>query len=197
MDDNPLEIQYKLKIWKSQRGNQLIIQENKHIFHYSNKKKDNSNLSKFPVCKQSIKCNVYDILDIYNNFNQDDYNLEHTEHDEKQKEIQILLEINTMKDIINKSYNKFSLKPTTIIIEITSKISSINLKYINLRQNIYNQSKRHIPKDPIDISHINKNDDTFLDSKGENILIYKYLNILAFTNNNLIRIVYDNKNDLF
>lgn len=60
-------------------------------------------------------------MDTNNNFNQEDYNLTHIEHDEKQNEIQTLLENKTMKDIIDKSYNKFTLKPIPIINEVTIK----------------------------------------------------------------------------
>ena len=75
-------------------------------------------------------------MDTNNNFN---CNLTHTEHDEKQNKSQILLENNTMKDIIDKSYNKFTLKPTPIINEVFNRIGSINPKYNNVRQNLYNQ----------------------------------------------------------
>ena len=62
-------------------------------------------------------------------------------HNKRQKEIQTLLEINTIKDIICKSYNNFPHKPSPIISEMTSKIGSINPKYNNVRQNIYNKLK--------------------------------------------------------
>ena len=70
-------------------------------------------------------------MDTNKNFDQEDYNLTHTEHDEKQNKSQILLENNTMKDIIDKSYNKFTLKPTPIINEVFNRIGSINPKYNN------------------------------------------------------------------
>lgn len=37
-----------------------------------------------------------------------------------------------MKEITCKSYNKFSLKPSPIISEITNKIGSINLLILNI-----------------------------------------------------------------
>ena len=197
MEDNPIEIEFQLRLIKSQRGNEIIIEGNKHIYYYSHTRKDNSKVYKCSVDKGKIKCYEYIVMDTNNNFNQEDYNLTHTEHDEKQNEIQTLLENNTMKDIINKSYNKFTLKPTPIINEVFNWIGSINPKYNNVRHNLYNQFKKLIPKDPIDINSINREDDKFLDINGENILIYKDLNILVFTNSKLIKIAYENNNDVF
>ena len=170
MEINPIEIEYNLKKVNSQRGKQIIIQEDKHIFNYSHKRLDNSQIYKCSVNKDKKNCYAYVVLDANNNFNNDDYYLDHTDHEEKQKEIQTLLENNTIKEIISKSNNKNSLKPAPIITEINNKLGAINPKYNNVRQNIYSQIKKAIPKD-----------EQFLNKKGENILIYKDMNILVFT----------------
>ena len=197
MENNLIENEYNLKICMSQRDNQIIIQENKHIFYYSHKRKDNSRVYKCSINKESIKCFAYIILNSDNTFNQIEYNLSHSNHNEKQNEIQTILENNTIKDIINNSFNKFKIKPNIVINEVNSRLGSIKPKYNNVRQNLYNQIKKIIPKDPININNIDRSDAKFIDKFGENILIYKDLNILVFTNKKLMRIAFENKNDLF
>ena len=76
--------------------------------------------------------------------------------------------------------------------------SSISCEgYNNIRQNIYNHIKKNIPKDPISINDINRNDSKFINDNGENILIYKDLNILVLTTINAVKIACENKKDLF
>ena len=75
-------------------------------------------------------CFAYVILDKNNNFNQFDFNLSHTEHDDKLNEVQSLKEINIMKDIIIKANDKFTIKPTTINTQIANQLGYVNPKYL-------------------------------------------------------------------
>ena len=61
MEDNPIELEYKLKIINSQRDKPIIIQDNKHIFYYSHKRKDDSKYLDF----QSIEINKFALLMLY------------------------------------------------------------------------------------------------------------------------------------
>ena len=97
-----------------------------------------------------------------------------------------------MKDIIKKTNDKCTIKPTTINSQIANKIGYVNTKYNNIRQNIYNQ--KNIPKDPISINDINRKDSNFINEKGENILIYKDL---VMTTINAVKIAFENKKELF
>ena len=114
MEDNPIESEYKLKIINSQRDKPIIIQDNKHIFYYSHKRKDDSKIFRCSFNRSKQIYFAYAILDKNNKFNQIDFNLSHIEHDEKLNEIQCLKEINTMKDIIQNTNDKFTIKPTSI-----------------------------------------------------------------------------------
>ena len=100
-----------------------------------------------------------------------------------------------MKDNIKKTNDKFTIKPTTINSQIANKIGYVNTKYNNIRQNIYNQ--KNIPKDPISINDINRKDSNFINENGENILIYKDLNILVLTTINAVKISFEKKKNLF
>ena len=140
---------------------------------------------------------VYVILDKNNKFNQIDFNLSHTEYDDKLNDVQSLKEINIMKDIIKKTNDKFTIKPTTINSQIANQIGYGNTKYNNIRQNIYNHIKKNIPQDPISINNINRKDSNFINENGENILIYKDLNILVLTTINAVKIAFENKKNLF
>ena len=89
MEDNPIEVEYQLQKILSQRDKQIIIQENKYIFYYSHKKNDNSKVFRCSVNRNKQICYSYAILDKNNNFNQIDYNLSHTDHDEKIKRYKV------------------------------------------------------------------------------------------------------------
>ena len=121
MEDNPIELEYQLQIILSQRDKQIIIQENKYISYYSVKKYD-SKLFRCSVNRNKQICYSYVILDKNNNFNQVDNNLSHTEHDEKINEIQSLKEINTIKEIIQKINDIFTIKPISLNNQITEKL---------------------------------------------------------------------------
>ena len=88
MEDNPIELEYKLKIINSKKDKAIIIQDNKHIFYYSHKRKDDSKILRFSINRNKQICFAYVILDKNNKFNQIDFNLSHTEHDEKINEKQ-------------------------------------------------------------------------------------------------------------
>ena len=130
MVDNPIEIEYKLKIILSQRDKPIIIQDNKYIFYYSHKRKDESKIFRCSMNRNKQICFAYVILDKNNKFNQIDFNLSHTEHDDKLNEVQSLKGINIMKDIIKKTNDKFTIKSTTINIQIANQIAYVNPKYL-------------------------------------------------------------------
>ena len=197
MEDKDIEEEYNLEIILSQRNQKIIIQDNKYIFYYSHTRKDNAKVYKCSENKYKKACFAYIILDSNNKYNQIDNNLSHTDHDQKLKEIQSIKEVNQMKNIIKNSNDKFTLKPIQINKQITENLETINPKYNNIRQNIYNHIKKNIPQDPKSIYENRREDPKYLNDKGDNILIYKDLNILVFTTKEAVSIAFENNNDIF
>ena len=180
MEDKDIEDEYNLEIILSQRNQKIIIQDNKYIFYYSHTRKDDSKVYKCSDNKYKKGCFAYIIIDSNNKFNQKDNNLSHTAHYQKLKEIQSIKEVNLMKNIIRNSNDKFSLKPIQINKQITENLDTINPKYNNIRQNIYNHKKKNIPQVPKSINDIKREDSKYLNGKGDNILIYKDLKYIIF-----------------
>lgn len=102
MEDNPIEIEFKLKIKLSQRDKPIIIQDNKYIFYYSHKRKDESKIFRCSVNRNKQICFAYVILDKNNKFNQIDFNLWHTEHDDKLNKVKVLKKLILGKILLKK-----------------------------------------------------------------------------------------------
>ena len=88
---------------------------------------------------------------------------------------------------------------------MVSYIDITKTKKDNLKHNINNKLKQLKPEEPDSISNIEINDENFMglgfrvqgDIEKENIVIYKYFNILSLSKKELGKIVYENNKDIF
>ena len=88
---------------------------------------------------------------------------------------------------------------------MVSYIDITKTKKDNLKHNINNKLKQLKPEEPDSISNIEINDENFMglgfrvqgDIEKENIVIYKYFNILFLSKKELGKIVYENNKDIF
>lgn len=197
--NSSIEEKYKLEKIESKRGEIVITQSRNYIFYYEYTKKTNS--SKVYKCSfyrdKIYPCKAFVILNSDQSYDQNNYNLEHSGHSIKSEQIKTLFENKEINNIINANSNIFSLNSTKIKNIMSSKIDITETKKDNLKHNIYNALKKAQPEEPKNISDIEITDNNFIDSEKENIVIYKDLNILFLSKNELAKIAYINNKDLF
>ena len=100
-----------LKKLKQKEGKIVIIQSRNYIFFYEyTKKSDNSQIYKCSFYRDKLHpCKAYVILNQAQQFDQKDFNLEHSAHDIKSAQIKTLYENKEIINIINKNPNYFCL----------------------------------------------------------------------------------------
>ena len=116
INDVKIEELYKLEKIESKRGKIVITQSRNYIFYYEyTKKSDNSQIYKCSFYRDKLHpCKAYVILNQAQQFDQKDFNLEHSAHDIKSAQIKTLYENKEINNIINKNPNLFLLNSTKL-----------------------------------------------------------------------------------
>ena len=99
----PIEKEYKLEKLQSQNGKNIIIQNKEYIFYYIYTNKTNNN--KIYKCSyykdKKYPCKAYIILNNQDEFIQNDYNLEHSGHNDKDDKAKYINTLFAKKEINN------------------------------------------------------------------------------------------------
>ena len=194
-----IEEEYNLEKVLSTRGKQVITQSREYIFYYQyTKKTGNSSVYKCSYYRDKAHpCNAFIILTQDNNFDQKNYNLEHSDHELKTEEIKTLFEKEQINKIVKSNQNIYLLNTINVKEKMASSMDITKTKNDNLKHNINNTLKKLKPEEPDSISNIEIDDENFIDIENENIVIYKDLNILFLSKRELGKIAYENNKDIF